>query len=52
MPSAPAALAGVHAPEVIKGIAGIASRWTTLALGPSSSSDNRVTYATIQETLK
>ena len=52
MPSAPAALAGVHAPELIKGIAGIASRGTTLAVGSSSSSDSRVTYATIQEMLK
>jgi hypothetical protein len=52
MPSAPAALAGVHAPELIKGIAGIAGRGTTLAVGSSSSSDSRVTYATIQEMLK
>ena len=52
MPSAPAALADVHAPELIKGIAGIASRGTTLAVGSSSSSDSRVTYATIQEMLK
>ena len=52
MPSAPAALAGVHAPELIKGIAGIASRGTTLAVGSSSSSDRGVTSATIQEMLK